>query len=199
MDQIITVRDVSVNRFSDRRSSQTVKNGLMDFPARLKQLRQAAGLTQEALALKCGWSGQSRVGNYEAGRGDPKFSELPVIAEALGVPVAALFEDVSSPADPSHLGRIDADKLAEAIAALRQVSEDLGWPYDPVTHPTETVLAYEVRCSMPAAPAMADVINFGQRVAEILRRRGANGGPGDGGQAGGADQRGAAKRTGAKA
>jgi hypothetical protein len=100
---------------------------------------------------------------------------------------------------PSQVGRIDADKLAESIAALRQVSEDLGWPYDPVTHPVETALAYEVRCSMPAAPVMADVIDFGQRVAEILRRRGANGGPGDGGQAGGADQKRNAKRTGAKA
>jgi transcriptional regulator with XRE-family HTH domain len=171
----------------------------MNFGARLRQLRQAAGLTQEALALKCGWSGQSRVGNYEAGRGDPPFAELPVLAEALGVPIGALFEDVSSPAETSHSGRIDPTKLAESIAALRQVSEDMGWPYDPVTNATETALAYEVRCSMPAEPVMADVINFGQRVAEILRRRGGNGGPGDGGQAGGADQKRNAKRTGAKA
>jgi transcriptional regulator with XRE-family HTH domain len=167
----------------------------MDFPARLRQLRLAAGLTQEALALKCGWSGQSRIGNYEGGRGDPKFAELPILAKALGVPISALFDD----ADPSQAGRIDPTKLAESIAALRQVSKDMGWPYDPQTNATETALAYEVRCSMPAAPAMADVINFGQRVAEILRRRGGNGGPGDGGQAGGADQKRPAKRTGAKA
>ncbi len=38
----------------------------MDFAANLKRLRQERKLSQEQLALKCGWSGQSRIANYES-------------------------------------------------------------------------------------------------------------------------------------
>lgn len=161
----------------------------MDFPARLKQLRQAAGLTQEALALKCGWSGQSRVGNYEAGRGDPKFAELPVLAAALGVPVGALFEDP----EPSHAGRIDPSKLATSIHALRQSAEILEVPYDPVENPVATVKAYELALALSAEPSTAEVIDFSLKVAEILRKRGGgghdDGGPGVGKASGGGNHR----------
>ena len=34
---------------------------------RLKTLREKMGLSQAALAEKCGWASQSRVGNYEKG------------------------------------------------------------------------------------------------------------------------------------
>lgn len=135
------------------------------------------------------------------GFGPSMWSQLKNQGYKIGDPVARKIEEqlgleygwmdqASHPGTGSHLARIDPTKLAESIAALRQVSEDMGWPYDPVINATETALAYELRCSMPAAPVMADVINFGQRVAEILRKRGgSDGGPSDGGQAGGADQK----------
>lgn len=58
-------------------------------------LRQRAGLTQEQLALACGWQGQSRIANYEADKikksaREPALDELPLLAKALSVSVAEL-------------------------------------------------------------------------------------------------------------
>ena len=92
---IITFRDSFVNTNRAGLTSQRVKNPDMDFSSRLKIYRQRAGLTQEQLALACGWQGQSRIANYEAARDkksarEPALSELPVIAKALSVSVAEL-------------------------------------------------------------------------------------------------------------
>lgn len=162
----------------------------MAFSDNLKAARLAKGMTQEGLALACGWSGQSRIANYESSSPsarEPKVSEVPILARALGVSVSELFGEV---AGPSQVGRIDPDKLAESIAALRQVAKKIGWDYDPETHPAETVIAYELRCTMPDAPSYANVIDFGDKLAEKLRRRQAeaDGGQGAGGQVGGDDR-----------
>lgn len=61
------------------------------FGARLKELREAAGLTQKALADA---SGLNRVtlAHYERGQpADLKVSTLEKLAAALGVPLFALF------------------------------------------------------------------------------------------------------------
>lgn len=57
----------------------------------LKRLRKIKGFTQEALAEKAGmsWNGYQGI---EAGRRWPDLSSLEKIAEALNVPVAALFQ-----------------------------------------------------------------------------------------------------------
>ncbi|WP_045769525.1 helix-turn-helix domain-containing protein [Xanthomonas albilineans] len=68
----------------------------MSFSNTLKRLRLARGLTQEKLALACGWNGQSRIANYESNSPkarEPKLSELPVIARALGVSLEELLGD----------------------------------------------------------------------------------------------------------
>lgn len=74
----------------------------MTFSDNLKRLRKAAGLSQEQLALACGWSGQSRIANYESASGsarEPKLSELPLMARALGVSVSTLLgEEEFAPA-----------------------------------------------------------------------------------------------------
>jgi DNA-binding XRE family transcriptional regulator len=167
----ITDPDAAVNTLRVRPASQPVNNGAMDFPARLKQLRQRAGLTQEQLAEKCGWSGQSQVSNYEKGRGDPPFSELPCLAIALGVDVPELFEDPDSPLKRgSHFGRIDPTMLASSIEALRRVAEQLEVPYDPVTHPAATAAAYELSAALGAAPSQAQVVDFGAQLGALMSR-----------------------------
>lgn len=193
MADIITIRDSRVNTFRVRRTSHGVKNGQMAFSDRLKALRIASGMTQEALALACGWSGQSRIANYESSAPksrEPKVAEIPVIAKALGVSISELFEDAEAPSRlASHAGRIDPDMLAESIAALRQVAKNQGYEYDPETHPDVTVNVYELRRAMPPKPTTADVIDFGAKVAERLQRLAEVGiGQSDGGQAGGADR-----------
>lgn len=59
----------------------------MNFGERIKAARKEAGLTQEQLGLRCGWSNgnpQSRIGNYEKNTRAPSAADLAVIAEALG-------------------------------------------------------------------------------------------------------------------
>ncbi len=87
--------------------------------------------------------------------------------------------------------RFEADKLAESIAALRQVAKNQGWEYDPETHPQETIYAYELRCAMPANPSTAQVIDFGAKVAQRLQQQQARGsdGQGDGRQVGAAHRK----------
>lgn len=63
----------------------------MRLARRVKQLRRAAGLTQEALAHKAGVS-CGYLARLETGRHDPKLSTLRTLAKALGVPVTALLE-----------------------------------------------------------------------------------------------------------
>ena len=66
---------------------------LMPLKDRLKQLRKAAGLTQQALAVKAGLSMASII-HMEAGRtDDPRASTLKALAGALGVTVDELLSD----------------------------------------------------------------------------------------------------------
>lgn len=59
---------------------------------RLKALREKWGLSQAALAEKCGWASQSRVGNYEVGTRKISADDAIVLAKALGVgPEVILF------------------------------------------------------------------------------------------------------------
>jgi transcriptional regulator with XRE-family HTH domain len=58
---------------------------------RLKRIREARGLTQEALARKAGIS-RPYLARLEMGRHDPHLSRLRKLAKALGVPVGELLE-----------------------------------------------------------------------------------------------------------
>ena len=59
------------------------------FGEKLRQLRIGAGLTQEALAQKCGMAKQS-ISRYEKSDREPNIRTAKTIADALGVPLAAL-------------------------------------------------------------------------------------------------------------
>lgn len=101
----------------------------MAFSDNLRAARLRAGLTQEALALACGWSGQSRIANYESSAPtarEPKVSEVPALAKALGVSVASLFGE--SPA--SQVSRPDPDILASSYRFLVTAFATLGKAVD---------------------------------------------------------------------
>lgn len=117
MPRIITIRDSIVNTFCVSQTSQAVKNGGMAFSDNLRRIRQDRNLTQEQLALACGYPGQSRIGNYESkGKSarEPALEEIPVIADALGTSIASLFgrEDESQPA------RFDLATVSSALTWL---------------------------------------------------------------------------------
>lgn len=71
---------------------------------RIKELREAAGLTQTALALRVGVSRQA-VNQWEFGVTWPSAQLLPKIAWALGCTIGDLYDDVieylcMGPGDP---------------------------------------------------------------------------------------------------
>lgn len=61
------------------------------FGLRVKELRKASGLSQEAFADKCGFA-RSYMSRIERGGANPSLDAVEVIAVALDVPVLALFE-----------------------------------------------------------------------------------------------------------
>lgn len=86
----------------------------MGFPENLKRYRKAAKLTQEQLALACGWSGQSRISNYESGLREPTLIEVASLAEALGVDAADLLA-ASDRAMARQMGWADIQGYAQAV------------------------------------------------------------------------------------
>lgn len=66
---------------------------------RLKNLREAAGLSQAQLAKLCSWGSQSRIGNYELGNRKISAEDALTLAEVLDVsPSFILFGEDAAPA-----------------------------------------------------------------------------------------------------
>jgi transcriptional regulator with XRE-family HTH domain len=61
------------------------------FGARVRQLREAAGYSQEAFADVCGYA-RSYMSRVERGQGNPSLDAIEVFATALQVEVGVLFE-----------------------------------------------------------------------------------------------------------
>lgn len=95
----------------------------MEFPSNLKALRQAAKLSQEQLALQCGFGTQSRISNYESGAREPDMADLIALArtlrtttdELLGVTPLVVAEDQGA-----YTTTADLEEVRTDILALRQ-------------------------------------------------------------------------------
>ena len=58
----------------------------MSIGTRIRQKRFEIGITQEKLALKCGWeSARGRISNYELDLHTPKLKDIQKLAKALNV------------------------------------------------------------------------------------------------------------------
>ncbi|MGF6316474.1 XRE family transcriptional regulator [Pseudomonas frederiksbergensis] len=64
--------------------------------SRIKRLRKQKGFSQKQLAEECGWSSQSRIGNYESDLREPNLADLTLLAPALGVSIAELISGTNS-------------------------------------------------------------------------------------------------------
>lgn len=62
-----------------------------NFGQRVRELRQAKGLSQEAFADHCGFA-RSYISRVERGGANPSLDAVEVLAAALDVRVALLFE-----------------------------------------------------------------------------------------------------------
>ena len=78
----------------------------MTFAERLRQLREKAGLTQEALARDSGLSGGG-VRNYEQGIREPSFTALLKLVRGLGAKSLGVFDgvEIGDGAEKSKPGR----------------------------------------------------------------------------------------------
>ncbi|OON38065.1 LexA family transcriptional repressor [Izhakiella australiensis] len=102
-----------------------------DIAARIRQLREAQGLSQRALAERCGWSAQSRIGNYESRLRNVSVEDAEILANALGVSTAWLLlgEDFAGTYRPGDryplLSWVSAGIWSEAIEpySLQDVDE----------------------------------------------------------------------------
>lgn len=72
------------------------------FPSRLKQARQAAGLSQKQLGIQAGideFAASARMNRYELGVHQPDFDTADRLAKVLRVPLAYFFADDDRVAD----------------------------------------------------------------------------------------------------
>lgn len=85
---------------------------------RIKALRTEKGMSQGQLAKLCGWSGASRVANYEYGTRNVGVDDALSLAKALGTtPVMILFGEQS---DPSNWL---TDKQKKVLSLFNQLPE----------------------------------------------------------------------------
>src|SRR5437868_5629281 len=75
-----------------------------NFAGRLKELRVAAGLTQEALAERAKMS-KAGIADLEQGRREPSWATVIALAEALSVTCQAFLEKPSQPTTETKRGR----------------------------------------------------------------------------------------------
>lgn len=61
------------------------------FGEKVKALRLASGMSQEAFADKCGFA-RSYMSRIERGRANPSLDAVQVLADAFGVEVCILFQ-----------------------------------------------------------------------------------------------------------
>jgi transcriptional regulator with XRE-family HTH domain len=75
-----------------KRDSPVVQTGVQfKFGRRVRQLRLAAGMTQEDLAHRCGLF-RTYMSRIETGRANPTLTMIDALAGSLKVPVGQLFE-----------------------------------------------------------------------------------------------------------
>lgn len=114
---------------------------------RLRELRDAHGLSLDALAGRSG-VGRSTISLIERGESSPTAAVLDKLASALGVALAALFEDKAADGAPEP-------------SPVARVSEQPVW--------TDSGSGYMRRSLSPAAPSPLQLVDVvfpaGQRVA----------------------------------
>lgn len=63
------------------------------FGNRIRELRLASGMTQEAFADHCGFA-RTYMSRLETGGANPSLDAIKTLADALGIPLKDLFNDL---------------------------------------------------------------------------------------------------------
>jgi transcriptional regulator with XRE-family HTH domain len=96
--------------------------GAEHFPVRLRELREAAGLTQRDLADKIGVHVDA-VARWEQGRREPSWGTILALAEALGVDCTAFTTPSEGSSESRGRGR---PRKAEGTEALSKPASKKG-------------------------------------------------------------------------
>jgi SOS-response transcriptional repressor LexA len=78
---------ITANTISGRTSLHPVItiSGMNTLGSRIAHYRQLSGMSQAKLAKACGWSSQSRIGNYEKDSREPTLADIELISKVLGI------------------------------------------------------------------------------------------------------------------
>jgi transcriptional regulator with XRE-family HTH domain len=137
---------------------------------RIKQLRERAGLTQEALGAEAKLARNS-ISRYECGHGALNLKVLLAIAKELRVPLVRLLEDpqlslvVREPAEPSYWTGI-ADREASHLPYVQLWDGTWPLPKSTTTRPVRSRLLPHQECLVTLMPddAMNPLIERGDAV-----------------------------------
>lgn len=169
--RIITYRDSIVNTQRVRQVSQPVNNVGMAFHDNLRRLRLARKLTQEQLALECGWRGQSRIANYEKPTREPNLSELKLLAQALRVSQGELLGE--QPASAASQPAIPDRAMLDETLILLDYDIDQGGKYSERDYARRLIELYGRVVADGGRLTLAHNNDF---MSEVDSRRGDHGG-----------------------
>lgn len=100
---------------------------MVEVGQQLRALRQERGLTLQGLASMTRLS-RTFIGQIETGAANPSVGTLKKVADALGVPIGALF----TKAGPGHSGGPEPERNGNPLSEVRVVRHDmrkmLSWP-----------------------------------------------------------------------
>jgi len=123
---------------------------------RVRELRDADGLSLDALAARSG-VGRSTISLIERGESSPTAAVLDKLASALGVALAALFEDKSAPQDtPSPVARV-ADQPVWTDPGSGYIRRSLSPPAPSPLQLVDVVFPAGQRVAYDSVPHNADI------------------------------------------
>jgi transcriptional regulator with XRE-family HTH domain len=166
--------------------AETTANTLVAMGGRIRELRQARGLTLQALAEVSGLS-TSMLSLVERGRASPSIGSLIVIASALGVAMSDLIVDGAAP-EENIVVRASQARIVETAEQVvrRLLREDRGRgvsvainEYAPHTGSTEHPISHDgfeygfvlEGCLTVEVDGTAHVLQPGDLIAYRSRRR----------------------------
>lgn len=107
---------------TERRTPKPVDPSAKALGARLRLLREERGRSQEAVAAHLGLT-PGAYQHYERGRSQPKMSDVPKLAEAIGCHPCDFFDDADVPS--TRIADVVARELAEGWEELPEPERDL--------------------------------------------------------------------------
>ncbi len=140
---------------------------------RIRQARKLRTLERRALAELAGVPYSTLAGIENGDQGSS--TQLHALAAALRVRpewLATGKKPIEAPeADGSQAARLDPDIVAASFKLLRDAYGNRGKLFDPVSDPDLFVFAYHFLAEQEGAATPANLIDFGQRLADRMRER----------------------------